>query len=167
MIEEKFLNPLRIIYSRMENQQAGRLNWVITGSLGMALQGMELAVHDIDLQTDKEGAYEIERRFSEYVVKPVRYFPSERIRSHFGALAIGGVKVEIMGDLQQRLDDQTWEEPVKVELHKLWVGIDGMQIPVLSLEHEYRAYFLMGRIKKAEMLRQESGWKSNMRYYIV
>jgi hypothetical protein len=43
---------------------AGRLPdpWAVTGSLGMALQGMELAVHDIDLQTSREGAYEIERR---------------------------------------------------------------------------------------------------------
>ena len=119
----------------------------------MALQGMTVDVHDIDIQTDKEGAYEIERRFSKYVVKPVRYIISERIRSHLGALEIGGIKVEIMGEIQKRLDDQTWEEPVKVELHKCWAEIDGMQIPVLSLEYEYQAYLKLGRTEKAEMLR--------------
>ena len=87
------------------------------------------------------------------MVQPVRYLISERIRSHFGILEIGDIKVEIMGDIQKRLGDQTWEEPVKVDLYKCWVGIDGMQIPVLSLEYEYQAYLKLGRNEKAEMLR--------------
>jgi hypothetical protein len=59
-----------------------------------------------------------------------------------------------MGDIQKRLDDQTWEEPVKVECHRLWVGINGMRIPVLSLEYEYQAYLKLGRSEKAEMLKK-------------
>ena len=27
--------------------------WVVTGSLGMALQGMDLEIHDIDVQSDR------------------------------------------------------------------------------------------------------------------
>lgn len=119
----------------------------------MALQGVPVTVHDIDIQTDEDGAYEIERCFSECVIKPVRYSLSEQIRSHFGTLEIDGIKVEIMGDLQKRLGDQSWEEPVKVESHKQWVEIDGMQIPVLSLEYEYHAYLKLGRSEKAEILR--------------
>ena len=151
MIEAQYLNVLRKIYARLEDNQ---VDWVITGSLGMAMQGVDVKVHDIDIQTDKDGAYEIESRFSEYVVRPVRYSISERIRSHLGVLEIDGGKVEIMGDIQKRLDDQTWEEPVKVERHRRWVEIDGMQIPVLSLEYEYHAYLKLGRDQKAEMLRK-------------
>jgi len=153
MIEDQYLNTLRKINTRLDGLKDNRINWVITGSLGMALQGVTVDVHDIDIQTDKDGAYEIESRFSEYVVKPVRYSISERIHSHFGILEIGGIKVEIMGDIQKRLDDQTWGEPVKVERHKCLVEIDGMQIPVLSLEYEYQAYLKLGRNEKAEMLR--------------
>ena len=120
----------------------------------MALQGMDMDIHDIDIQTDKDGAYEIENHFSEYVIKPVHYSASERIRSHFGALEMDGIKIEIMGDLQKRLDNQTWEEPVKVEEHKCWAEIYEMHIPVLSLEYEYQAYLKLGRIEKAEMLRE-------------
>ena len=150
MIEDQHLNTLRKIYSRLEDNN---VNWVITGSLGMALQGMTVDVHDIDIQTDKEGAYEIERRFSEYIVQPVSYIISERIRSHLGALEIDGIKVEIMGDIQKRSEDLAWEDPVEVELYKCWAGINGMQIPVLSLEYEYQAYLKLGRNEKAEMLR--------------
>jgi hypothetical protein len=151
MIEAQYLNALIKIYARLEDNQA---NWVITGSIGMALQGVDLEVHDIDIQTDKDGAYEIESRFPECMVKPVCYSISERIRSHLGMLEIDGIKIEIMGDIQKRLDDQTWEEPVKVERHRRWVEINGMRIPVLSLEYEYQAYLKLGRSEKAEMLRK-------------
>lgn len=119
----------------------------------MALQGIPVEVHDIDIQTDKDGAYEIENCFAEYVVQPVRYSESERIRSHLGVLEIDGIRVEIMGDIQKHLGNQTWEEPVKVERYRHWVEVDGMLIPVLSLEYEYQAYLKLGRIEKAEMLR--------------
>lgn len=68
-------------------------------------------------------------------------------------LEIDGIKVEVMGDIQKRLGDQSWEEPVQVEHYKHWVEVDGMRIPVLSLEYEYRAYLKLGRSDKAEILR--------------
>lgn len=128
--------------------------WAVTGSLGMALQGVPVQVHDIDLQSDKDGAYAIERLLSEYVVEPVRYAASDRIRSHLGRLEIDGIKVEIMGDVQKRLDDQGWEEPVRVELHRRWVEASGWRVPVLSLAYEHQAYLKLGRLDKAELLRE-------------
>jgi hypothetical protein len=124
----------------------------------MALQGMEVAVHDIDLQTDEQGAYEIEEYLDEYIVSHVHYKDSQRIRSHFGVLNINGVKVEIMGDLQKKLSDQTWEEPVKIEVYKKWVEFSGMKVPVLSLVYEYQAYLTLERYEKAEKIRR---WLEN------
>jgi len=115
---------------------------------------MPVEVHDIDIQTDKAGAYEIERRFSECVVRKVSFSSAERIRSHFGALMIDGIKVEIMGDIQKKLEDGTWENPVDLKCHKRVAKVRGMQAPVLSLEYEYRAYLRLGRTDKAELLRK-------------
>jgi len=84
----------------------------------MALQGVPVEVHDIDIQTDKDGVYEIERCLAEFVIEPVRYSETERIRSHLGMLEIDGIKVEIMGDIQKRLGNQGWEEPIKVERYR-------------------------------------------------
>jgi hypothetical protein len=151
MIEERYLNVLQMICERLGTSP---INWVVTGSLGMALQGMDVPIHDIDLQTDEKGAYKIERHLSEYALQPVRYAESELIRSHYGALEIDGIKVEIMGALQKCLDNQTWEEPVRVEEYKRWVEIDGMQIPVLSLAYEYQAYLKLGRDEKAEAIKR-------------
>ena len=68
MIEPCYLSVLRKICIRLSNCQR---NWVVTGSLGMALQGMDIEVHDIDIQTDEQGASEIEGLLFEYVVNPV------------------------------------------------------------------------------------------------
>jgi hypothetical protein len=128
--------------------------WVVTGSAGMALQGVPVEAHDVDLQTDRAGAYEIERRLAEYSVSPVRYLASERIRSHFGALLIEGILVEIMGDMQSRLENGAWEERVKVEDYRHWVQVEGVAVPVLELGYEVGAYMRMGRVERAEMVRE-------------
>ena len=130
------------------------VNWVVTGSFSFALQGIALEPHDIDLQTDEAGAYEIERRFSELVSRKVAFSGSEKIRSHFGVLLIDGIKVEIMGDISKRLENGTWEEPINLDRYKRSIVVEGMQIPVLSLEYEYQAYLKLGRIEKAEVLKQ-------------
>jgi hypothetical protein len=67
---------------------------------------------------------------------------------------IDGIKVEIMGDIQKRLEDGNWESPVDLEHHKRIIEVEGMQVGVLSLEYEYQAYLKLGRIEKAEMLRK-------------
>ncbi len=102
MIEPAFSVVLRKLY----NELAGSgVNWVVTGSLNFALQSLPLTPHDIDIQTDTPGAYEIERRFASYVTRKVAFSSIERIRSHFGALQIDGITVELMGDLIRTCPD--------------------------------------------------------------
>lgn len=151
MIPERYLQVLRELTARLADAP---FPWVITGSLGMALQGVPVDVHDVDIQTDQAGAYAIAGLFPEQVALAVQFRSSEGIQSHFGALVIHGVKVEVMGDLQKRLPDGTWEAPVRVEEHRRWVQVEGMQVPVLSLAYEYRAYLQLGRVEKAALLRE-------------
>jgi len=150
-IDPTYLNILRQIYTRLKDSN---INWAVTGSFGFALQNVPVTPHDIDLQTDEAGAYEIEHLLSEHVTRDVAFSSVENIRSHFGALTIDGIKVEIMGDIAKRLEDGTWEEPVDLERCKQFVEVEGMQIPVLSLEFEYQAYLKLGRQEKAQILRK-------------
>lgn len=143
------ITALRLIHASLKDNS---LNWALTGSMSFALQGVSVTVNDIDIQTDRTGAYEIERCLSEFVQRPITFSATERIRSHFGSLLIHGVKIEIMGDLQKRLPDGTWEEPVDPARYRRLMQIDGMQIPVLDLAYEQRAYQAMGRTEKARLL---------------
>ncbi len=150
MIPKQHFQVLATIVEALRDRQ---IDWVITGSLGMALHGMPLNPHDIDLQTDKNGVYEIEEIFKSNVVAPLAFRSSDRLQSYFGKLEIDGIKVDIMGDLQKRNDDLTWEEPVKVEDYREWLEYSGIMVPVMQLEYEYLAYTKMGRIERARLLR--------------
>jgi hypothetical protein len=152
-IDPKILKALQIIYPEMTNPGRKPINWAITGSLGMVLHGMQMDIHDIDIQTDKEGAYEIERRLVRYLVKLVHFKASERIRSYFGAFEIDGIKIEVMGDMQHLMPDQKWDSPVVLDACRDWVDYADMHIPVITLEHEVNAYQKMGRTEKAEMIK--------------
>lgn len=151
MISPIYLNVLRQIHTRLSNTD---VNWVVTGSLGFALQGVPVQPNDIDLQTDKAGAYEIESLFSDVVIRKIEFSATERIKSHFGALQIDGIEVEIMGDIQKRGADGVWEEIINPAHYRQMVEIAGMLVPVLSLEYEYQAYLKFGRVEQAKMLRR-------------
>jgi hypothetical protein len=151
VIPAKFLPAVRTIHAALLETQ---IDWAVTGSMGMALQGMDLPINDIDIQTDEDGAYEVERRLAQYVVVPVLYKASERMRSRLGKLNVEGVQVEIIGGIQKRTQDGEWDQPVQVAQHRVWVEVEGLSIPVLSLEYEYEAYKIMGRDDKATRIRQ-------------
>jgi hypothetical protein len=153
MIDHKILNAFQKLYPELTDSDRKPIKWAVTGSLGMVLHGMQMEIHDIDLQTDKEGAYEIERRLVRYLAKLVHFKASERIRSYFGVFEIDGIKIEVMGDMQHILPGQKWDSPVDLSSCRDWVEYADMQIPVITLEHEVEAYQKMDRTEKAERIK--------------
>lgn len=129
------------------------IDWALTGSTSFALQGVPLDPADVDVQTTESGAYAIERRFSDAVVDPVSFAEAPSIRSHFGAFALDEVRIEVMGDLQKRVDGE-WEPPVDITAHREYVTLAGAPIPVLSLSYEANAYDRLGREERADLLRE-------------
>jgi hypothetical protein len=155
MISAQQQRALRIIHDGLQKTE---VVWAITGSLGFALHGMKLKVNDIDLQTDASGAYEIENTFAEKVVRMVKFSVSDKIASHWGELKIEGVKVEIMGAIQKKHPNGTWESPVEVAKYREFIPFERMKLPVLSLKYEEQAYRKLGRIEKADMIKE---WLTN------
>lgn len=150
MIDSTYYDVLRGICERLKDSS---VNWVVTASLSLALQGVPVEVHDIDIESDEAGAYEIERLFSESVFTKMCHKEADTIRSHFGQLMIDGIKVDVMGGVQYRRADGTWEEPTDWASHVQVIQVGGMQVPVLSLAYEYEGYQKLGRAEKVELLR--------------
>ncbi|MFP4507368.1 MAG: nucleotidyltransferase domain-containing protein [Candidatus Acetothermia bacterium] len=148
MIPDEHLNVLRKLYSRIEDNG---IDWVVTGSTSFALQGVPVTPNDVDIQTDESGAYEIEELFSDRVIKEVEFSSTERIKSHFGALMIHGILVELMGAVQKYYDGE-WEPPIDIDRHKKFISLEGMEIPVLDLAYESLAYRRFGRVETADRL---------------
>lgn len=132
------------------------VEWALTGSTGFALQGVPADPGDIDVQTDRSGAYAIERAFDDSVVDPVEHVERSRMQSHLGRLDLSGVTVDIMGSVRKRREDGTWDEPVDVVDHREFVNWQGYRVPVLSLAYEADAYDRLGRPERAAQLREYS-----------
>jgi hypothetical protein len=150
-VDRGYLNTLKIIHDKVSKTD---IIWAVTGSLGFALQGIPVTPHDIDIQTDKNGAYRIGDLFAEYVVERVGYSSTDKVRSHFGVLSIGSFRCEIIGDIEKRLDNGTWSSAPNLQDHIHYVQVDKMRIPVLSLQYECQAYTQLGRYDRVEILQQ-------------
>ncbi|MFX1282561.1 MAG: nucleotidyltransferase domain-containing protein [Promethearchaeota archaeon] len=134
--------------------KSSNITWAVTGSLSMALQGIPVVPHDIDIQTDEKGAYSIQKLFKKYIKKPVTFCGDKTIKSHFGSIKLFDIVLEIMGGVQKQLVNGSWEPPVDIQPHRRFIKLKGMNLPVLSLEYEEQAYRKLGRIERADLLKK-------------
>ena len=57
-----------------------------------------------------------------------------------------------MGAVQKRRSDGTWNPPVDITDHRIYVDFEDRRIPVLSLNYEAEAYEQLGRSERATLL---------------
>lgn len=122
------------------------------GSLSHALQGLKIQPNDIDIYTDRRGAYAIEQILEAHVTLPVTHSQGDGVRSHLGELTIHGVKVQIIGNMETSTENGVWiplprEDPAIVL-------INGAEIPVRSLEQEVETYIRLNRRERVDSLRE-------------
>ncbi|MEK6256619.1 MAG: hypothetical protein N2C13_04785, partial [Chloroflexota bacterium] len=98
------------------------------------------------------GAYEIEQILCDCISRSVTPKTIDNMRIVLGRLKIEDVQVDIIGGVQKRKADGSYELPVDIGEHKLFVEYQGLQVPVLDLEHEQKAYLKIGRFEKAALL---------------
>jgi hypothetical protein len=144
MIAENFKKALKTLSERFKEKN---LKWALTGSVNMALQGIEIELNDIDIIVNLEDFKKIKEMFSDLR-------PSAAEKSKFGGLkfklVIGGAEVEIIGEARND----------KIYLHSLLeknlthVNMDGIKIPCFTLKLEAKAYSLINREEKAELIRK-------------
>lgn len=148
-LDERYLEALETLSTTLEGRS---VTWALTGSTSFVLQGVPLTPNDIDVQTTEDGAYVIEESFAAQIIEPMSFTDSETIRSHFGVLELSGVRVDVMGAVQKRQTDGTWESPVDITDHRTVVDLGEIRIPVLCLEYESEAYERLGRSERATLL---------------
>ena len=148
-LDPPFIDALLLLHGRLEGSG---VRWAVMGSVSHALRGLDIRPRDIDVFTDEEGAYEIERLMGEFVSRRVSFSREGRIRSHFGELNVGGVRVEIIGDMELLSEGGGWR-PFLDEERTQFIELEGAEIPVRSLEQEVEANIRLGRHERAERLR--------------
>jgi len=147
---EEYLNAQKKIHKQLINSD---VNWAITGSFSLFLRGIQIVPNDIDIITDKNGAYKIEKQFQNFVYQNIHFKEIENIRSYFGVLLIDDIKIEIMGDIENKfVSKNDWKPRSDWYLHKEFVIFDKTTFPVLSLEYECDVYLKIGRIQQASII---------------
>ena len=109
--------------------------WILSGSMSLKIQGVDVEPRDIDILTDKTNVGKIDHILSDYRVQAPAYSSTETYRSYYGIYKIDNVKVEIMGEFQYRLIDGSWSIPNQ-QKKIVEIKFDEMILPVLALERE-------------------------------
>lgn len=140
--ERQVFSALQTICRRLKDHD---IKWTLVGSASLVLQGVAIQPQDIDILTDKEGAYEVNKVFKEFEVRAVAFSQSEHFASHFWEFRIKGVKVDVMGDLKEHINGQWQRFPLRPRI----IRVENMSLPVTPLETELDSYKLLGREKDA------------------
>jgi ubiquinone/menaquinone biosynthesis C-methylase UbiE len=124
----------------------GQVPFRIVGGAAAALQGADIPVQDVDVETSARGARTFQEKYGTRTELPVAWRESDRYRSHFGRFRFGEVIVEVMGDLE-RLEAGRWV-PSQASPPCL-IDVDGVLVPVSRIEEEALAYIRRGRLDRA------------------
>lgn len=115
----------------------------------MALQVVNVTPGDIDIITDKAGAYKINEILKDYESKKVEFRKIDTFQSYLGEFYINNVKIEVMGEFQEKAN-QKWHFDSKARLSSpVIIQFGGMQLPVSSLLLQLRSYESSAREKDA------------------
>jgi hypothetical protein len=151
LIPPDYLAVLRELYNRLEETD---IVWVLTGSLGLAIKGIPLTPHDIDIQTNRAGVYEFARIFADDLVQEPFFWETQHTQSWVAKFEIDGIQVEVLGDMRHRDEDGGWDDPPNLAVLRLYIQVAEMRVPTLSLDFEEEAYRSMGRYDKAALIAQ-------------
>ncbi|MGQ4892376.1 MAG: nucleotidyltransferase domain-containing protein [Candidatus Njordarchaeia archaeon] len=143
MVSEDMLKVLKFIAQAFKKHD---INWVLAGSISLALQGVDVEPHDIDIITTEEDALKLNNILKEYMVKKVEYSETPHFKSHYGKFKINNIEVEIMGNPKEKRGDKWFDLSSRLR-NKNFVKLDELDLPVSSLEDHLESYMSSGREK--------------------
>jgi hypothetical protein len=143
------MRVLRLVVPDLERRG---LPWALVGSSASCLQGLPCVPKDIDLASNREGAYLMGQALAPFTVRPIAFSETERYASHFGIFSMDGVNVEVMGDLLIRGENEhidLAEHYVRWNREVRHVHVEELEVPVSPLEWQLIANTLLDRHDRA------------------
>ena len=146
MLNSTFVEVIKLISENIPSN----IKWAVDGSTSLALQGINVTPHDIDILTDREGVIRIQESLKNYNVVPISHSSNEKYDSYFGTFKVKGIKVEVMGDLRVFRSGKwsTLQNPSTVDIVN--TNLEGVSIPVVSVKSQTESGYLIERLKKRD-----------------
>ena len=127
-----------------------KIPWMLIGSCNLAIQGMDLDPRDIDLCVNKKDFDKLEKIFSKFWKVVVSKFPSKfKGEAYKLTFFVDGVEIEFLGETSQNL--YTTHLNSRGFIRK---DFKGAVLNLNKLENEYKSYFNMERIDKANKIKE-------------
>jgi hypothetical protein len=132
----------------------------VTASANVVLRGYDVEPRDVDIKTDADGVRAIVDSVPGSVVRPVvppGTTDADWVRSHFGVLELAGETVELVRDAEfWDPEEERWVASPPVEGNRESRPLDGIAVPVLSLEYERQRYRARGDDARRALLSVEA-----------
>jgi|SRR5271157_1350679 len=142
----KYANLVTVLTFIQDLLDRNGVQWVLVGSLSLAIQGVDVEVHDIDIANNGKGAVRCGELLKEFVESPVEWSEGSEFASYFGQFSIEGVTVEIMGNLHAWEYGQ-WRDISKRLRNPIHITIGDILVPVSSLKDQLDSYRKSNREK--------------------
>lgn len=140
--------------------------WAIGGDLGEILSGVNVNPEEATILTTLQGCREISKKLAEFQLEPpgavertlgrnaeidLKAFPV-KIKSYNSRFDINGQRVNVHGDLQIKVGDWEWGDPIDYEPEHIYV-VD-VKVPVVPLELKTEIYTGLGWIDRVKKIRE-------------
>ncbi len=150
-VPNNFEDVIKYIAQKLVGRQ-----YSIRGTAGLALQGYDFNVDDIDVLADKKTALFCNQALKEIVSEKVRYSESDTYKSYFGKFKINDVLIEVCGDWQIKGAGGNWSEVFDASDDEVKeVSVGDRMVRVTTAETELKTYLLIGRWNVYHKLRRE------------
>lgn len=131
-------------------------NWAIGGDVGEVISGVNVRPDRIAVLTTREGCDEISRKLAKYEIEPPRMVERQLerdalvdlklhkiwIKSYTSRFNVEGSRLDVHGDLQIRVGDWGWGDPLDFEPDHVYVV--GVKVPVVPLKLKNDIYTGLG-----------------------
>ena len=148
MLSTNFKDVIKSISEKVKDKD---IKWALIGSANMFLQGIDIVPNDLDIITNPIDLKVFDKQFKEYIVKSISKKPPFKkgyLAFYELKLKIKGVDVHVLGEEDK---DVYFSKIKRGDI--VFVKLDDMNVPCLSLESEAKAYSETNRENKANLIR--------------
>lgn len=134
-------NAIKLLVDRFNNKD---ISWALIGGTNLALQGVDVNPHDIDIITDCISFNAIVDLMQNYIDGSAGYVKSGRISSYYAKFCIDGTDVDVFSNIKNMIDGKYldahagWQENIK------YIFVSDCEVPVMSLLFERKVYKMIG-----------------------
>ncbi|TMI14594.1 hypothetical protein E6H33_08125 [Candidatus Bathyarchaeota archaeon] len=140
--------------------------WAIGGDVAEVISGVNVHPDHIAILTTREGCDEITRNLAGYQIEPPLNVEREierdakvdlklrkvRIKSYTARFDIHGSRLDVHGDLQIKVGDWDWGDPLDFEPDYIYVV--GVKVPIVPLKMKSEIYTGLGWMDRASKIHE-------------